>query len=359
MAISQPISTDQLNSPDHSLMHRQIATDPSAGAQSITVNSASIVAFTNPLPIASGGSGQVSAQLAINAFAGGVTANRVLRGDGNNILLAQVALATDVTGTLPVGNGGTGATAAANAASGVVVLDGSSKLPAVDGSALTNLPTQTPGANTITATMLKTATSEVNNNGGSATNYTVTGGQYCHYPQVKATGTTHRIQNISIVSDSATFSTQTYTTNVMIYAYDGSSDVFAIFLYHTSSGEDYWLWLLVDKLTKKVLSMASAPDHPAYGNSNDFDKQPHPFPDFNVNTQDMILIEKEQAKTIQLEAKKKHSSVLELVSNNYKIDFTELYNYTPIHSGQYSPEETPVLVERIPNYIQVRKLIKK
>jgi len=152
MAISQPISTDQLNSPDHSLMHRQIATDPSAGAQSITVNSASIVAFTNPLPIASGGSGQVSAQLAINAFAGGVTANRVLRGDGNNILLAQVALATDVTGTLPVGNGGTGATAAANAASGVVVLDGSSKLPAVDGSQLTGVPIGFTGSQVFTST---------------------------------------------------------------------------------------------------------------------------------------------------------------------------------------------------------------
>jgi hypothetical protein len=29
----------------------------------------------------------------------------------------------------------------------------------------------------------------------------------------------------------------------------------------------------------------------------------------------------------------------------------------PIHSGQFSPEHTPVLVESIPNYIQVRKLV--
>jgi hypothetical protein len=29
MAISQPTSSDKQNSPDHSLMHRQIATDPS------------------------------------------------------------------------------------------------------------------------------------------------------------------------------------------------------------------------------------------------------------------------------------------------------------------------------------------
>lgn len=39
-----------------------------------------------------------------------------------------VVLTTDVTGTLPEANGGTGATAAANAASGVVVLDANSKI---------------------------------------------------------------------------------------------------------------------------------------------------------------------------------------------------------------------------------------
>jgi hypothetical protein len=40
MAISQPITTDKLNSPDHSLMHRQIATDPSAAVKSMCVDSA-------------------------------------------------------------------------------------------------------------------------------------------------------------------------------------------------------------------------------------------------------------------------------------------------------------------------------
>ena len=40
-----------------------------------------------------------------------------------------IDLTVDVTGTLPVGNGGTGATAAANAANGVVILDASAKLP--------------------------------------------------------------------------------------------------------------------------------------------------------------------------------------------------------------------------------------
>lgn len=44
-----------------------------------------------------------------------------------------------ITGTLATSHGGTGSTANANAANGVVVLDGSSKLPAVDGSQLTGI----------------------------------------------------------------------------------------------------------------------------------------------------------------------------------------------------------------------------
>jgi hypothetical protein len=52
-----------------------------------------------------------------------------------------IALASEVSGTLPTANGGTGSTANANAASGVVVLDASSKLPAVDGSQLTGIST--------------------------------------------------------------------------------------------------------------------------------------------------------------------------------------------------------------------------
>lgn len=65
---------------------------------------------TGTVAIANGGTGQTTRQAAINALAGTQTANRVLRSDGTNTTLSQVALATDVSGTLPVANGGTGIT---------------------------------------------------------------------------------------------------------------------------------------------------------------------------------------------------------------------------------------------------------
>jgi len=70
---------------------------------------------TGTVAIANGGTGQTTQQAAINALVGTQTANRVLRSDGTNSTLAQVALTTDVTGALPVANGGTAATTAATA----------------------------------------------------------------------------------------------------------------------------------------------------------------------------------------------------------------------------------------------------
>ena len=106
---------------------------------------------TGTLPLTNGGTGQTSAQAALDALAGGTTAGRYLRGDGSNITLSAIqnsdigtlnqdttgsaatlttarAFQTDlastssanfdgsaanthgVTGTLAVGNGGTGNT---------------------------------------------------------------------------------------------------------------------------------------------------------------------------------------------------------------------------------------------------------
>lgn len=45
---------------------------------------------TGTLPISNGGTGQTTAQLAINSLAGAVTDNRVLQGDGTNIVLGQI-----------------------------------------------------------------------------------------------------------------------------------------------------------------------------------------------------------------------------------------------------------------------------
>ena len=80
---------------------------------------------TGTVAIANGGSGQTSAQAAMNAFAGAVTSGQYLRGNGTNVVMAAIqaadvptlnqnttGTAANVTGTVAVANGGTGATTA-------------------------------------------------------------------------------------------------------------------------------------------------------------------------------------------------------------------------------------------------------
>lgn len=69
--------------------------------------------LTGTLAIANGGTGATTRQAAMNALAGTQTNNRVLRSNGTDTTLSQVNVATDVTGTLALANGGTGVTTAA------------------------------------------------------------------------------------------------------------------------------------------------------------------------------------------------------------------------------------------------------
>ena len=82
--------------------------------------------LTGTLAIANGGTGQTSANAAFNALAPAQTNNRLLRSNGTNTSFAQAVLTTDVTGTLPVANGGTGVTSSTG--SGSVVLSTSPTL---------------------------------------------------------------------------------------------------------------------------------------------------------------------------------------------------------------------------------------
>jgi hypothetical protein len=66
--------------------------------------------LTGTLAIANGGTGQTTANAALNALLPAQTNNRLLKSDGTNTSFAQASLSTDVTGTLPIANGGTGST---------------------------------------------------------------------------------------------------------------------------------------------------------------------------------------------------------------------------------------------------------
>jgi hypothetical protein len=102
----------------------------SAGTTGFTPSTATTGAITlaGTLNIANGGTGSTTAQTAMNAFAGAVTSGSYLRGNGTNVVMSAIQVAdvptlnqnttgtsANVTGTVAIANGGTGATTAPNA----------------------------------------------------------------------------------------------------------------------------------------------------------------------------------------------------------------------------------------------------
>lgn len=80
----------------------------------ITMDGSGNVTLVNALPIASGGSGQTTAQAAMDAFAGAVTSGSYLRGNGTHVLMAAIQ-AADVP-TLNQNTSGSSASCTGNAA---------------------------------------------------------------------------------------------------------------------------------------------------------------------------------------------------------------------------------------------------
>lgn len=83
---------------------------------------------TGVVAVANGGSGQTTAQAAMNTFAGAVTSGQYLRGNGTNVVMSAIqaadvptlnqnttGTASNVTGTVAIANGGTGQTTASAA----------------------------------------------------------------------------------------------------------------------------------------------------------------------------------------------------------------------------------------------------
>jgi hypothetical protein len=83
---------------------------------------------TGTVAVANGGSGQTTAQAAINTFAGAVTSGQYLRGNGSNVVMSAIqaadvptlnqnttGTASNVTGTVAIANGGSGQTTAQSA----------------------------------------------------------------------------------------------------------------------------------------------------------------------------------------------------------------------------------------------------
>ena len=182
----------------------------------------------------------------------------------------------------------------------------------------------------VTTVALKTSTGEVSRVATGSETLTLPGGEYGFYPQFKQTGASTHKANIDIFLFSETdVEYQDYTsyaTLVRINATLTVGETFVAYLrqrYVTASGKDYFIFLLYDKITQKVLSCYSAPDHPCYGNGDDESIVPHPFANYwnkpLPSNLEIILVEKNIAKEIQKKATRNKGAV-DIINEDYKLD---------------------------------------
>jgi hypothetical protein len=113
---------------------------------------------TGTVAIANGGSGQTTAQAAMNAFAGAVTSGQYLRGNGTNVVMSAIqaadvptlnqnttGTASNVTGTVAIANGGTGQTTKVAAFDALSPASTKGDLIAFDGTDNVRLPVGADG----------------------------------------------------------------------------------------------------------------------------------------------------------------------------------------------------------------------
>jgi len=142
-------------------------------------------------------------------------------------------------------------------------------------------------ASAVVQAKLKTSMGEASN-GGANTRELLPGGQYGFYPQTK-TSNTGAVTFSAHMYELAAIQT-TYGTYITLGTNGGAGAMYAQQRYVTSSGEIYWIFILRDKITKEIISVWQAPDHPCFGNGGKPQLMPHPFGDYDDTQHEIIVM---------------------------------------------------------------------
>jgi len=163
---------------------------------------------------------------------------------------------------------------------------------------------------------------------------TLPGGQYGFYPRTQlessngdgsnhtVTGEAKIFYNSTSVAPGGTLDTGIENNVFITITHDYSTLTSTLTVYQryvTSSGEIYWIFILRDRVTKQIISIWEAPDHPCMGNGGDPDIVCHPFPDYDQATQEIIVINPTEKELQQLRSPK-NISIIKALMTQYEID---------------------------------------
>lgn len=172
----------------------------------------------------------------------------------------------------------------------------------------------------ISQVKLKTSMGSVSQAGSTYANNTLPGGEYGFYPQTKMSNYHNATYGAQLIkSDDAAMTWTSYATVIALRG-TGSYSMYAQQRYVTASGRDHWIFLLIDKITKKQKGGYQALDHPSYGNGATEDEMPHPFLSFNPDTDEIILIDNEILHELKPKITK-NRCILTLITEEYEVDY--------------------------------------
>jgi len=180
----------------------------------------------------------------------------------------------------------------------------------------------------VTQAKLKTSTGSVNSADDDLVSKTLPGGTYGFYPQIKmsvAAGGEWK----AAITDSGVTGFTSYTTHIALEAQTGAYTIYAQQRYVTSSGEVHWIFILRNKVTKEILSVWQAPDHPCFGNSDKPSLRPHPHLDFDEAKHEMIVINPSKEQVLEMKKKtivdsetEPDKDLIEVILDEYDLDET-------------------------------------
>ena len=205
---------------------------------------------------------------------------------------------------------------------------GTTELKACAGNDARLSDTRLPPNAGVSQAKLKTSQGSVSTTSASLTNLTLPGGEYGFYPRLRNTDNSVPYAGITaqmsaIDNDMSSYS---YVTRIAL-AVEGGFTVYAQQRYVTASGEVHWIFILRDRVIKKVISMYQSSDHPCFGNGGKPLLMPHPFGNYDETKHEIIVINPTLAEIEQMELEtivddetKPDKDLLEVTIENYEID---------------------------------------
>ena len=173
----------------------------------------------------------------------------------------------------------------------------------------------------ISRAKLKTSTEDELTSSTDQTVIFASAADYGLFPSIKSSaGSSARLFNQAAQSTSTSFVT-------VIHIGIDSGSVTARMRYVTASGDVFWIWILRDKITKEILRVHTAPDHPAM-TTGDPETMPHPYPGFDETIHEIVCItsSKKNGKygkvidDIHKAARHNNKAISEIVFEDYEID---------------------------------------